>query len=491
MKLETEESEHTRPVANDRMADHSHGQQVETPVLDDDTSAPGNDAQTQAQQALSMGENAGNMESEPPYYEDIQGPEEGSREVEGEAESGGPKLQGSSKNDDDVVATRADIGRSPSITEQTVEASVERSQKSRRRPRQLQSPKGDDNDDLRERENQPAGRGSEQATARRTKRRKLQSENDDHVQSEHDDGGENEQQEEEEEAVSANRDGEDDRTSRQRSRKPKMQISATPTSGDAEESPEEPTAAPGAASTSKRRRGQKRKEKQQHEPEAEGQVQRRETKTKQPRGDTVPVTVHRFVNIAALDVGDDDEEEGEEEESADELSTRQKTTNKLPNRSGVNAADVLSQVCRESLEKTSTTLKNGIAGREASSAQRSEWTRKRKAVEAFGRELEGRLFELSDLLDSNFALGAQLRKSKREMSDLRNRLHQLRRERESVALDVDAVRRRHMTNEGARMVCTAPQVILFFFFFFFFFFFNAKILPPTVPQYYQQYSSPS
>ncbi|KAF4177354.1 hypothetical protein CNMCM8694_003200 [Aspergillus lentulus] len=172
-------------------------------------------------------------------------------------------------------------------------------------------------------------------------------------------------------------------------------------------------------------------------------------RTRQPRGETVPVTVHRLVNVASLAPGASGPESPVEDgESADELSTRGKT--KLPKRGGVNPADVLSQICRETLEKTLTTLKNGIAN-ETNPARRAEWTRKKKAVEAYETELEGRLFELSEMLDSNFVLGVQLKKAKREMMDLRGRLYQVRKKREAVALRMDAVRRKHAEEESARM----------------------------------------
>ncbi|KAH1494455.1 hypothetical protein KXV92_002316 [Aspergillus fumigatus] len=172
-------------------------------------------------------------------------------------------------------------------------------------------------------------------------------------------------------------------------------------------------------------------------------------RTRQPRSETVPVTVHRLVNVASLAPGpsgpDSPVEDGD---SADELAARGKT--KLPRRGGVNPADVLSQICRETLEKTLTTLKNGIAN-ETNPARRAEWTRKKKAVEAYETELEGRLFELSEMLDSNFVLGVQLKKAKREMMDLRGRLYQIRKEREAVALRMDAVRSKHAEAESARM----------------------------------------
>ncbi|KAF5860253.1 hypothetical protein ETB97_001787 [Aspergillus alliaceus] len=172
-------------------------------------------------------------------------------------------------------------------------------------------------------------------------------------------------------------------------------------------------------------------------------------KARQPRGETVPVTVHRLANAASLGgYSQPSELSDEEEESADELSTRRKT--KLPNRGGVNVADVLSQICRETLEKTLTTLKNGISN-ENNAARRSEWTTKKKAVEAFGTELEGRLLELSEMLDSNFMLGVSLKKAKREMLDMRSRLYQLRKQREGVALQMDAVRRKHSEEENASL----------------------------------------
>ncbi|KAJ5673044.1 hypothetical protein N7507_002171 [Penicillium longicatenatum] len=206
---------------------------------------------------------------------------------------------------------------------------------------------------------------------------------------------------------------------------------------------------------SKARRGKTKKSRAAEEPEtttreaeAETETAQERRKPREPRGETVPVTVHRLFNPSALGAMYTSAGSGEEdEESADELSTRQKT--KLPNRGGVNPADVLSQICRETLEKTLTALNNGIAN-ETNTQRRAEWTRKRRAVEAFGSELDGRLLDLSEMLDSNFVLGVQLRKTKREMMDLRSHLYKVRRERESIALQMDAVRDKHMEEENAR-----------------------------------------
>ncbi|GKZ17566.1 hypothetical protein AbraIFM66951_004338 [Aspergillus brasiliensis] len=236
---------------------------------------------------------------------------------------------------------------------------------------------------------------------------------------------------------------------------------------EAQPQPELP-AEPEPSRPAKRARGRKRESKEKDEttqaPDEEATAQAepaepaepteeapppKKRKPRQPRGETVPVTVHRLVNAAALGEGPEPEESSDEEEGSTEgLAAKQKT--KLVSRGGVNAADVLSQICRETLEKTLATLKNGIAN-EGNAARRAEWTRKKKAVEAYGTELEGRLFELSEMLDSNFVLGRQIKKSKREMMDLRSRLYRVRKEREDVALQMDAVRRKHSEEENAKM----------------------------------------
>ncbi|KAJ5748597.1 uncharacterized protein N7511_010293 [Penicillium nucicola] len=194
------------------------------------------------------------------------------------------------------------------------------------------------------------------------------------------------------------------------------------------------------------------------EPEADAEAEQEQSavepteqprrKARGPRGESFPVTVHRLANVVALGsrvaaAADS----GDEQDSADELSSRQRT--KVPNRGGVNPADVLGQICRETLEKTLNTLKDGIAN-EANATRRAEWTRKRKAVEAFGFELESRLMDLSEMLDSNFVLGVQLKKAKKEMMDLRSHLYRVKKEREAVALQMDAVRGKHIEEEKTK-----------------------------------------
>ncbi|KAL4885835.1 hypothetical protein BJY04DRAFT_214033 [Aspergillus karnatakaensis] len=183
----------------------------------------------------------------------------------------------------------------------------------------------------------------------------------------------------------------------------------------------------------------------QEEPTEEQPATKR--KPRQPRGETVPVTVHRLANPFSLHgvLVDEFASENEADTPADDTN---KQTAKQLSRGGVNPADVLAQICRETLEKTLNSLKNGISN-EANTAKRAEWTLRKKAVEAFGSELEGRLLDLSEMLDSNFMLGAKVKKAKRNMMDLRSRLDQVRREREAVALRMDAVRREHTKAEQA------------------------------------------
>lgn len=225
----------------------------------------------------------------------------------------------------------------------------------------------------------------------------------------------------------------------------------------AEQEPEqdnqqEPTAEPVAVES---RRGQRTKkggsstavpESEQAPREEAGEEASRPARKTRSRGETVPVTVHRLANAALL-MGDGASSAGEE--SADELSTDRAI--KLPNRGGVNPADVLSQVCRETLEKTLTTLKNGIAN-ETNSARRSEYVRKTKAVEGYWTELEGRLLELSETHDNNYMLGVQTKRAKKEVMDLRGRFYHIRKERQEVAAQMDAVRRQHAEDLSARAV---------------------------------------
>ena len=185
---------------------------------------------------------------------------------------------------------------------------------------------------------------------------------------------------------------------------------------------------------------------EQSEPPASRQQTRRQRKL---RGETVPVVVHRLANLGALDIALDEEPSGETGPSA--------SAYRIPSRGGANAADVLNQICRETLEKTMSTLENSIS-QESNPARRAEWTRKRKAVEAFSTELGHRLFDMSEMMESNFVLTAQVKRERKEMAALRNRLMEVRRERRDIALKIDDVRRRYTEEEQINRVCPFPVI---------------------------------
>ncbi|QKX53785.1 uncharacterized protein TRUGW13939_00865 [Talaromyces rugulosus] len=164
------------------------------------------------------------------------------------------------------------------------------------------------------------------------------------------------------------------------------------------------------------------------------------------REGTVAIKVHRLADTSALEATAPDSDASSNEVSTDELDTR-KT---FPRRAGVNAADVLAQICQEIVDKHLAGLANSVAN-ESNQTKRGEAGRQRKAVEAYGSQLQGRLFELSELLESNFALGVKLKKAKRETTEMRNRLLEVRRQRHEVALRMDAVRQKHGAEESAKM----------------------------------------
>ena len=96
--------------------------------------------------------------------------------------------------------------------------------------------------------------------------------------------------------------------------------------------------------------------------------------------ESIPIMVHRLSGVQALVYEDDDQ---------DVLAGPAP----FPKKSGVNAIDVLSQICREMITKSVDTLQRG-AQNEGNGGRKAEFKRKRKAVEMFGDELDGRLFQM-------------------------------------------------------------------------------------------------
>jgi hypothetical protein len=102
-------------------------------------------------------------------------------------------------------------------------------------------------------------------------------------------------------------------------------------------------------------------------------------KSKVRVGSPIPVTVHRLTKAPVYD---------EDELHADILNSEIPRTK----RGGVNAIDVLSQICQEIIGAGVDTLQEGWSNCE-DPALRREYKTKLRAVEAFGNELQTRLLE--------------------------------------------------------------------------------------------------
>lgn len=112
------------------------------------------------------------------------------------------------------------------------------------------------------------------------------------------------------------------------------------------------------------------------------------TKTKpsairQPPKNTIPVTVYRLSSAQAPD---------EDEANIDSLANPPLFKN-----NSVNAVDVLSQVCREIISKSSDTVHRTIK-QEPSKPQKAELERRREIIDMYGEELDNRLFQLVSVI---------------------------------------------------------------------------------------------
>jgi hypothetical protein len=146
-----------------------------------------------------------------------------------------------------------------------------------------------------------------------------------------------------------------------------------------------------------------------------------------------PITTHRLVNTSALPTITEENEQSNSDHDLDPFST-------LTARAAPNAVDVLAQICRESVASALITTHSSASG--------SGLKRKTDALESFGRELESRLFDMSAAVENRLTLEGRVRASKREKSAMQSRWVEVRRQREEVALKMDAVRREHWEGEG-------------------------------------------
>jgi len=152
---------------------------------------------------------------------------------------------------------------------------------------------------------------------------------------------------------------------------------------------------------------------------------------------TFPIVTHRMTNISALPTIHDDAED-DLNPAADTSSAKTKFTD----RSTPNAVDVLAQICREII---SNTLSKQSSTSSTTSAR--ELKRKRTAIEAFGSEIDSRLFDMSVAIEHRLTLEARVKKAKKAKTDAQNEWMEIRRQREEIAIRCDDVRARNLRAE--------------------------------------------
>ena len=150
------------------------------------------------------------------------------------------------------------------------------------------------------------------------------------------------------------------------------------------------------------------------------------------------IVTHRLVNTRALPTIVEQSEAETNSESEDMSYDLQ-----LPSRAP-NAVDVLAQYCREFIEKAIEKIDAELR----ISSSKAGGLRKRTALEAFGAELDTRLFDMSHALENRLTSEARVRRSKREKADLESQWTEIRRQREEVALKTDAIRRKNWRSEA-------------------------------------------
>ncbi|KAG8163257.1 hypothetical protein KVR01_006554 [Diaporthe batatas] len=111
-------------------------------------------------------------------------------------------------------------------------------------------------------------------------------------------------------------------------------------------------------------------------------------------------------------------------------------------RSGVNAVDVLAQMCEELINSGHHKLQDTFDNAQ-DVATKKELRVKLRALEAFQEETRTRFLEQTIALDTLYALRKRVRQAQKSKLRLRERIIQIRAEREQVALRMDAVRMKH------------------------------------------------
>jgi hypothetical protein len=153
---------------------------------------------------------------------------------------------------------------------------------------------------------------------------------------------------------------------------------------------------------------------------------------------TFPIVTHRMTNISALPTID-----GDAEDDLNQATNISSVETKFSDRSAPNAVDVLAQICRE-------TISNTLSGQSGTSSTAStrELKRKRTAIEAFGSEIDSRLFDMSVAIEHRLTMEARVKEAKKAKTNAQNEWMEIRRQREEIAIRCDDVRARNLRAEA-------------------------------------------
>ncbi|OAA57378.1 hypothetical protein SPI_07037 [Niveomyces insectorum RCEF 264] len=189
-----------------------------------------------------------------------------------------------------------------------------------------------------------------------------------------------------------------------------------------------------------------------------------------PGSPSVPITVQRFTRSrasAAVTAENADSDDGDDDDDDSHTNRGEagaaggRTDNPFANRSGVNAVDVLAQICEDLIEQRSEALleqarrrgqdgaSNNDAG--ATAAARKDAVAARRVLAAFREALRTRLLEQAIAVDTLHALRQRVRAAHKEKLALREAILRIRAEREQVALRMDALRMQHQVEKERAM----------------------------------------
>lgn len=193
---------------------------------------------------------------------------------------------------------------------------------------------------------------------------------------------------------------------------------------------------------------------QKHKTHATSDTSESESESENPskkHRNAVPINVVRFANFSALNFQHQNEtrpDDPVDASSSDELAHFDPNPRR-PGGSNVGAADVLLQLCSETIDNMLDEL---VPNDETLDSQqqrqiRASIVRKRKMLQAFQSSIYSQLFSLQDASDTNAVLSRRLRLAKKETGALRARLIELRREKDQTDIMADQVRSGFLKDE--------------------------------------------